>query len=509
MSGAEQAFQRETTFLSGVQMNFETAKGKAFRGKFWRTSQHDEEDRLRALLARHGRPDRAALKALPCNRRVVLRGFERRFIFGKRATGVAIASVLSPLDHFAADNAGDAPPIGLAELTDHVRRLAGDAKTPHVIGVCSPTGFSRDVHNSGLDFPNITLVLIEPDGTGGWKVSSPGAAVDARVLAIFDPEGARQKVERAKRAVEDASADLLMGSLSLEQIVERTGLPESVVKSALEEVVKTDPELKLAKKDGTFLLYRGAAAMPGEKPSVGMIERIRQLFSREGDDKQKINLLSERRAALTQRRDRIYDDIAKLEKKEDELMEQGRAANSPLTQRRIAAHVAQLRKDILRVNTSLGMLNQQINIISTDIHNLTLIQQGQIAKLPDSQELTEHAVAAEEMLETLKADADLVSSLEAGMSEAVMSSEEADILKEFQEASSSRAGSKAGAPAGKAPEDSAHRAPQREAAKPVAPHKEPASPQRAGAASPPEPPPNARTPGRPEANPRSRDPEAS
>lgn len=507
MSNSEQAFQRETTFLSGALANFEAAKGKAFRGKFWRLSHHDEEDRLRAMLARHGRPDRAALKALPCNRRVVLRGFERRFIFGKRATGVAIASVLSPMEHFAADNAADAPPIGLGELADHVRRLTGDAKTPHVVGVCSPTGFTREVHNSGLDFPNVTLVLIEPDGGGGWKVSSPAGAVDARVLAIFDPEGARQKIDRAKRVVEEASADLLMGSLSLDQVVERTALPEAVAKAAMEEIVKTDPELKLARKDGTFLLYRGAAAMPGEKSSVSMIERIKQLFSREGDDKQKINLLAERRAALTQRRDRIYDDIAKLEKKEDELMGQGRAASSALPQRRIAAQVAQLRKDILRVNTSLGMLNQQINIISTDIHNLTLIQQGQIAKLPDSQELTEHAVAAEEMLETLKADADLVASLEAGMSDAVMSDEEQDILKEFQEASSSRAGGRAGERKESAgsPAPRERIADQGSAPLAAPARREPSSPQRQAAIpAPPEPP----APARPESNPRSRDPEA-
>ncbi|MCC7292419.1 MAG: hypothetical protein IT449_10205 [Phycisphaerales bacterium] len=505
MSNSEQAFQRETTFLSGALANFESAKGKAFRGKFWRLSHHDEEDRLRAMLARHGRPDRAALKALPCNRRVILRGFERRFIFGRRATGVAIASVLSPMEHFAADNAGDAPAIGLGELADHVRRLVGDAKTPHVVGVCSPTGFTREVHNSGLDFPNVTLVLVEPDAAGGWKVSSPAGAVDARVLAIFDPEGARQKIDRAKRVVEEASADLLMGSLSLDQVVERTGLPEATARAALEEVVKSDPELKLARKDGTFLLYRGAAAMPGDKSTVSMIERIKQMFSREGDDKQKINLLAERRAALTQRRDRIYDDIAKLEKKEDELMEQGRAAGSALTQRRIAAQVAQLRKDILRVNTSLGMLNQQINIISTDIHNLTLIQQGQIAKLPDSQELTEHAVAAEEMLETLKADADLVTSLAAGMSDAVMSDEEQDILKEFQEASSSRAGSRAGTAAGDSAQRAAPRAPEREPAPPIAPRKEPAPPQRESSMpAPPEP----RAPARPESNPKSRNPEA-
>jgi hypothetical protein len=48
------------------------------------------------------------------------------------------------------------------------------------------------------------------------------------------------------------------------------------------------------------------------------------------------------------------------------------------------------------------MLNQQINIIATDIHNLTLIQQGESASLPTTDELTENAVKAEEMLETLK-----------------------------------------------------------------------------------------------------------
>jgi len=500
----DEAFQREIAFLSGAQSNFEAAKGKAFRGKFWRTSFHDEEDRLRAALARHGRPDRAALKSLPSNRRVVLRGFDRSFLFWRRPTGVAVASVLAPLEHFASGSTAEAPPVSLGELADHVRRLVGEARIPHVLGVYSPTGFAPEVRNTGLEIPNVTLVLIEPDGSGGSRVFAPSGKVEPWVLSIFDPEGARQKIERAKRAVEQASADLLMGSLSLEQVVERTGLPAPVVRTALEEVARTDPELKLARKDGTFLLYRGAAKMPGEKSSVGMIERIRQLFSREGDDQKKINLLSERRAALTQRRDRIYDDIAKLEKKEDELMEQGKAANSALVRRRVAAQVAQLRHDISRVNTSLGMLNQQINIISTDIHNLTLLQQGQIAKLPDSQELTEHAVAAEEMLETLKADADLVSSLETGLSEVVMSQEEQDILAEFEEAASSRAGSRAGTP----PQQAAQQTPQREAPAParreqVRPARQASTPERdveAGQESPPPLPPEAR---------KTRDPEAT
>jgi hypothetical protein len=80
------------------------------------------------------------------------------------------------------------------------------------------------------------------------------------------------------------------------------------------------------------------------------------------------------------------------------------------------------------------MLNKQIDIISTDIHNLTLIQQGELAKLPDTAELTENAVRAEEMLETLVADADLVGSLGTGIEESLTSEDEQAILREFEQA---------------------------------------------------------------------------
>jgi hypothetical protein len=166
---------------------------------------------------------------------------------------------------------------------------------------------------------------------------------------------------------------------------------------------------------------------------MNVIDRIKQLLSGDGDEKAKINVLAERRALLAQRRDRIYGDIGKLEKKEAQMLEEGKAAKSSVPRRRLAAQLAQLRKDIGRQNASAAMLNQQINIISTDIHNLTLIQQGEMAKLPDTTELTEHAVAAEEMLETLKADSDLVSSLEQGMEESLASEEELAILKEFEQ----------------------------------------------------------------------------
>ena len=165
---------------------------------------------------------------------------------------------------------------------------------------------------------------------------------------------------------------------------------------------------------------------------MNVIDKIKSLFAGDGDEGDKINVLAERRAALAQRRDRIYGDIGKLEKKEAQLLEEGKAAKSQVPRRRLAAQLLQLRKDIGRQNTSAAMLNKQINIISTDIHNLTLIQQGEMAQLPDTTELTEHAVEAEEMLETLNADADMVGSLETGMEQSLTSEEELAIMQEFE-----------------------------------------------------------------------------
>ena len=431
---ARKALQYETDFLSGVETNMEAAKGKEFRGTLWQRSQQDERDRLRALMAGNQNFDRELLESLPANRRIVLRGFERRFLFGKRPTGVVIASVLTPLSHFASSTDDPPPQIGLGELMDHVRQLSGGRHVPHVIGVCSPSGFTDEARTTRINIPNVTVVLIEPDGHGGWRTQAASESVDHRVPKIFDPETANQKLNRVRRVLEDCSADLLTGGVSLSSVARKANLPEEVARQAFERVAREDPELRLTKRAGEMLLYRGAPVQHQEKRSMGVIDRIKQLLSGEGNEVEKVNLLAERRAALAQRRDRIYEDIGKLEGKEAELLAQGKAATSDVPRRRLAAQLAQLRKDIARQNTTAAMLNQQINIISTDIHNLTLIQQGETARLPDTEELTENAVRAEELLESLRADSELVGGLTTGVQEVSTSEEELAILDEFQAA---------------------------------------------------------------------------
>ncbi|MCH7639754.1 MAG: hypothetical protein IH855_09865 [Bacteroidetes bacterium] len=56
-----------------------------------------------------------------------------------------------------------------------------------------------------------------------------------------------------------------------------------------------------------------------------------------------------------------------------------RSAHVPAYAPRLLPGVAQLRKDINRQNTTANMLNSQVNILSTNIHNLTATKHGERA----------------------------------------------------------------------------------------------------------------------------------
>jgi hypothetical protein len=424
----------ESAYLAGVEGNLEAAKGVHLQGSRWRTVRFDQSDRLRALMAQHRNYDRNRLKELPQNRTVAVHGYRRRWLFGKKPTGVAMASVICPLEKLA-DPAGEpGESIDLPELMAHVRELVTDTSVPHLIGVCAPSGFTPEALRAKPDLPNVTLVLVQPQDGGGWNVTSPEGNLPPTVVALFDPEKDHDKIERVREEIENRRVELLTGSMSAASLAERLSLPAPLVADAMERVAREHPELRVTRESNNVLLYRGAAAATKGRTSMSVVDRIRQLFAREGDEAEKINILTERRAKLAARKDRLYEEIAKLEAKEAELLEQGRATKSEVVRRRLASQLSQLRKDIGRQNTIANMLNKQTDILSTDIHNLTLIEQGKVAELPSTEDLTENAVQAEEMLETLAADAELVSGLETGTAEAAMTENELAILKEFEEA---------------------------------------------------------------------------
>jgi hypothetical protein len=428
-SSIDQAAEAESAFLAGVQGNLQAAQ-QGLGSTFFKSEEHDQAEAVRAAMVDRRIYDRKKYDAMPHGRGVTVRGYQRRFFFGKKLKSVTIATVVAPPGSLLDDRP---EPVSMLQLAAHVRGLVREGSTPHVIGVCSPTGFDPEAWNTPLGIPNTHVVLIEPREGGGWRVGAVGRPIDQRLVKLFDPEGDAQKVDRVRRAIEERSTDLLMGGVSVSSLARELDLPPRAVEAGIAAVARKDPELKMSRQDGEVFLYRGAAVVSdGENDSMSITDWIRSLFAKEGDEAAKINVLRERRAALSTRLDRMYDDIGKLEKKEDQLVTEGKAATSNVVKRRLAAQISHMRKDISRCNTSAAVISKQINIISTHIHNLELAQTGSVAQLPSSEALTEAAVNAEEILEQLSASDQLVNGLEVGLAETAVSEDEVAILKELE-----------------------------------------------------------------------------
>jgi endonuclease/exonuclease/phosphatase family metal-dependent hydrolase len=146
----------------------------------------------------------------------------------------------------------------------------------------------------------------------------------------------------------------------------------------------------------------------------------------------KIAFLSERRTALSQQRERSYEEMATLEAQEAQMKRQFGEATGTITKKRVTTQLLQLRKDLERRQQLLSVLNQQVDVVSTHLHNLELVQQGQTAKLPDAEEMTADAVKAEEMLAELEAESELAASIGQTGGIAGLNAEEQALYEELE-----------------------------------------------------------------------------
>jgi len=258
------------------------------------------------------------------------------------------------------------------------------------------------------------------------------------VLDLLDPETAEGKRQRVDEAIEKLKDKLLNGSLSAEQLAVETELPLMTVEDAVKSHAKKHPGLSAKRLDGRLLLFREGSAPQGKAvggEGMSLVDRIKLLFNRKGDLDRKIAFLSERRAALTQQRDASHDEMFRLEKQESALKLEFKSNENVTSRKRITAQLVQLRKEIERRQQLLQVVNQQVNVVSTHLHNLEMLNQGRSAQLPDSDEIATDAAAAEDMLARLQADSEVADSVSA-VSLAGMSQEEQDLYDELLKESS-------------------------------------------------------------------------
>jgi hypothetical protein len=311
---------------------------------------------------------------------------------------------------------------------------------PTTVVFVSTSGFTLDTHETAYRRPDRRVILVEPNDAGGWTVIGPA---ETKSLAdLFDPEADEQKRNRLREYVEANKVELLTSGIVADRIAAKTQLPLPWVEAELKTYAKEHPGLNSKRLDGRVVLYREGASLSqpaearastssGGGSSMPLLDSLRALFSRKGENEKKIAFLAERRAALSQQRDHSYEEMAALEQQESGLRQQFKDATGAITKRRVTSQLLQLRKDVERRQQLLAVLNQQINVVSTHLHNLELVQQGRSAQLPDAEEMTADAVKAEEMLAELEATTELAGST-ASLAHAGMSDEEQALFEELE-----------------------------------------------------------------------------
>ncbi|MFN4241861.1 MAG: hypothetical protein ACK4PI_01340 [Tepidisphaerales bacterium] len=387
----------------------------------------DGVGRLRELLAGHGITDRTVEASFPREAKLDVALLRRRWFVLAETVARLHVRVLAPVEALAS---GEPPrPATLAE----VQRAVADALDPRVpttVVLASTAGFAVEARELADRKPDRTVILLEPNGAGGWRVFGPTEI--RSVVDLFDPEGDDEKRKRVRDYVLAREIDLGGSGLSADKVASVTMLPVQLVEAELKRLSQEAPGWVARRLDGRLVLYRqGAALQPPAAHEPAMLDRVRDLFSRKGETEKKIAYLSERRAALGQQRDRIYEELSKLEAHETSLKNEYRHTAGPLGKRRITSHLLQLRKDVQRRQQLLSSLNQHIQVLGVHLHNLELARTGTAHGLPAPEHIAEDAAKAEEVLAELQAGSESAGAMGAGPVAGGLTDEETRLMQEL------------------------------------------------------------------------------
>jgi hypothetical protein len=408
--------------LEDERLRLDTTKGaKSVVGLVRDVQRFDSGVELKRLMSDMGLPDRDLQGRMPVGEGLEVTLSQKKWFVLKSVVGRMRVVCASPTKQLLRGekpepmNAGDVNKVLAAQPPS----LGG---VPQTILVMSTSGFTIDAHELADRRADRTVILVEPNEAGGWTVTGPTQM--KALVDLLDPEKEEEKRDRVREHIAANQHELGGSGLASDRLAAKMQLTTQFVEAELKAYAKAHPGLQAKRLDGRMVLFREGAMIPASSTGLAggsassaasesgganmpLIERIKALFSRKGDEEKKISFLSERRAALSQQRDRAYEEMATLEQQEESLKRTFRETGAQITKKRVTTQLLQLRKDLERRQQLVGVLNQQIDVVSTHLHNLELVRQGNAAQLPDAEEMTADAVKAEEMLAELEAAGEL------------------------------------------------------------------------------------------------------
>ena len=438
----QQLIQHVERLLQDERLRIDTSLGRRPITAFTRdVTRSDHSLDLKRMMSEMSIPDRELQGKMPVGEMIEVTLSQRKLWVFRSTVGRLRVICVSPTRSLLR---GDPPqpmtPTEVNKILSQQPPSLGGA--PTTIALLSTSGFTMEAHEIADRRADRTVLLVEPNASGGWSVTGP---METKALAdLFDPESEDEKRSRVRQLVEENKVDLLGGGIPTDKVAAKLDLPVGVVEAELKNYARNKAGLVAKRLDGRVVLFReGTMPAPASPSSAGgsvmpLIDRVKALFARKGESEKKIAFLSEKRTLLCQQRDRAYEEMNALEQQEAGLRDQFKNAAGAMSKRRITSQMLTLRKDLERRQQLLSMLNQQVNVVSTHLHNLELVQQGQVASLPNTDEMTADAVKAEEVLAELEASAELAGSV-GSVAASGMTEEEQALFEELERETSGKA----------------------------------------------------------------------
>jgi hypothetical protein len=400
------------------------------------TSMPDGEEAVRDALRRLEVYDRDLLSKLPGQRALRIHFLKSSWGGLLRRTNSRVrARMLSPVESLT----GDAPsePMNREDVRDALARyqLLPRDQQPTCVVLSSPTGFTADAKSLAETSDKVSIVLVGAREDGGWEVTLPKALEKSKWSQLFEFETADDLLKRLQWHLEQAGSTLDSRGLSLDELAKKLGVPRERAEVVMRQAARLDPHLLTVADEGTIYICR--SPLPREETRMRIWEslknRVLSWFGRKPSKAEQVRLLTEQRVKLEQTRHEVDQAVDQLEGRERDLLEQGANAPSAAEKKQVAGKLMRLRRELSRKRTQAQMFSNQIDVLGTQIHHLTLKAQSEKVALPSAEQLTQQAAEAEQVMSELSANADLAMNIEVGAESPMMEQEELAIFDEFEQ----------------------------------------------------------------------------
>lgn len=398
-------------------------------------------DALRADLLRKQVYDRDALERLPGTSCVEMR-FQKRMMGGLFDHTIARVRVrvLGDVDAYL-DGKG-AQPVGREQVLDALAYYEVMARKdrPTAVVFASPTGFTPEARALVARENPYSLILMGGREDGGWDVELPPPVKKTPWAKLFELETQDERLRRLLYHLKENALLVESRGMSVTELAQKAGLTTTETEARLRQAARQQPQLMLVNHEGTLLVCKTPLLEEGSNMSLW--SRVRRLLRMKPTAAERVRIMTATRVRLEQQRGDVDSKLQAYEGQERGAIEEGVKAGSDAEKKQIAHRLMRVRRDLKLTRAQANTLTQQIDILNTQIHNMTLAEQGRRVEMPRAEDLTAAAAEAEGVLAELSANADLARSIEVGGATPMMAEEEAAILEEFKQISESRVGTK-------------------------------------------------------------------